>query len=233
MRLPVIGSLLALALLALSGLGARVELWSFGAGFLTLRIAFWIGLASAALALGLMLRQRRAERPLVAAIIVGCTVAFVPWNQLRLAKLLPFIHDVSTDTVDPPRFEAVLPLRAGARNSAEYGGDSIAARQRLGYPDLATVQLTDAPDAAFHRVRLAAESMGWEIVAVDSVAGRIEATATTFWFGFKDDVVIRVRPAPTGGSALDMRSLSRVGGSDVGANAARIRAFLATVRRSG
>jgi uncharacterized protein (DUF1499 family) len=67
--------------------------------------------------------------------------------------------------------------------------------------------------------------MGWEIAEADAAAGRIEATDTTFWFGFKDDVVIRIRPAEDGGSIVDIRSKSRVGMSDVGANAARIRAF--------
>jgi uncharacterized protein (DUF1499 family) len=70
--------------------------------------------------------------------------------------------------------------------------------------------------------------MGWELVASDSAAGRIEATATTPWFGFKDDVVVRVRPDGSG-SRIDVRSVSRVGKSDVGANAKRIRTYLADI----
>jgi uncharacterized protein (DUF1499 family) len=81
---------------------------------------------------------------------------------------------------------------------------------------------------AFRRAADAARAMGWEMVAADSAAGRVEATATTRWFGFKDDVVVRVRPDGAG-SRIDVRSVSRVGGSDVGANAARIRAYLARV----
>jgi uncharacterized protein (DUF1499 family) len=80
------------------------------------------------------------------------------------------------------------------------------------------------PGAAFHVALATARDMGWAIVAADSSAGRIEATATTTWFGFKDDVVIRIEPDPKG-SRVDIRSESRVGGSDVGTNAARIQAY--------
>ena len=73
--------------------------------------------------------------------------------------------------------------------------------------------------------------MGWDLVASDPASGRIEATDTTFWFGFKDDIVIRVAAAP-GGSRVDIRSLSRVGVSDVGTNAARIRKYLTALRSS-
>jgi len=74
--------------------------------------------------------------------------------------------------------------------------------------------------------------MGGELVASDPVAGRIEATDTTFWFGFKDDIVVRVAPAP-GGSRVDVRSTSRVGLSDVGTNAARIRKYLRALQSTG
>ena len=72
--------------------------------------------------------------------------------------------------------------------------------------------------------------MGWQIVDANAREGRIEATATTFWFGFKDDVVVRIVPAP-GGSRVDVRSVSRVGVSDVGANAKRVRDFLQKLAR--
>jgi uncharacterized protein (DUF1499 family) len=138
---------------------------------------------------------------------------------------VPPIHDVTTDTEHPPQFVAVLPLRAGALNPVEYGGPDVAAKQHKGYADIAPLSLTLAPNRAFDRALAVARTMGWEMVASDPAAGRIEATDTTFWFGFKDDVVIRVTPAP-GGSRVDVRSLSRVGGGDIGANAARIRQYL-------
>lgn len=145
-------------------------------------------------------------------------------------RSLPHIHDITTDTADPPEFVAVLPLRADAPNPPEYAGEEIAVQQRAAYPDIQPLRLPLAPVQAFERALATADSQGWHIVAAALPEGRIEATATTFWFGFKDDVVIRVTP-DNGGSRIDMRSKSRVGGSDVGANAARIRAFFADLER--
>jgi uncharacterized protein (DUF1499 family) len=126
-------------------------------------------------------------------------------------------------------FVAVRALRVGAANPIEYGGAEIAAEQHRGYPDIAPVLLTVPPDQAFDRALRSARSMGWDVVASDPAAGRIEATDTTFWFGFTDDIAIRVTPAP-GGSRVDLRSVSRVGLSDVGTNAARIRKFTASLK---
>lgn len=149
----------------------------------------------------------------------------------RMGTPAPPIHDITTDTQDPPQYVAVLSLRADAPNTTEYGGARVAAQQREAYPDLQPAILNVQPSQAFERALATAREMGWDIVAADTGAGRIEATDTTFWFGFKDDVVIRVRPA-NGGSRVDVRSLSRVGVGDVGTNAKRIRAFLAGLTRA-
>lgn len=149
----------------------------------------------------------------------------------RLTGGAPPIHDITTDTNDPPPFVDILPLRAGARNSAVYGGARVAALQEAAYPDIAPVDLVIVPAAAFAKALATAEAMGWALVAADSSAGRIEATATTRFFRFRDDVVIRIRPRD-GGSRLDIRSVSRFGGSDLGKNASRIRAFLVRLRES-
>ena len=128
-------------------------------------------------------------------------------------------------TENPPPFVAVLEQRKGASNPVEYGGPEIAAKQRAAYPDVRPVTLADPPARAYERALEAARGQGWEIVAAVPAEGRIEATDTTRWFGFKDDVVVRVKPEGTG-SRVDVRSLSRVGRSDVGKNANRIRAYL-------
>lgn len=140
----------------------------------------------------------------------------------------PRINDVTSDTDDPPQFVAVLPLRDGA-NSATYGGPRVAAMQHAGYPDIVPLDLALAPADAFAKARAAADAMGWALVAADSATGRIEATATTRWMRFKDDVVIRIRPH-TGGSRVDVRSVSRIGRSDLGTNARRIREFVGRLR---
>ena len=142
---------------------------------------------------------------------------------------MPRIHDISTDTVNPPLFVAVLPLRKGAENVASYGGKEIAVLQQKGYPDIKPLELAVPPQVAFARALDTAERMGWAMVASDPAAGRIEATDTTLWYGFKDDIVIRVTPSGSG-SRIDVRSVSRVGRSDVGTNAQRIRKYLAKLK---
>jgi uncharacterized protein (DUF1499 family) len=136
------------------------------------------------------------------------------------------IHDITTDPENPPGFVSVLPLRKDAPNSATYGGPEIAAQQRAAYPDIRPLVSDLPPARAFERALSVAQRMGWSIVDDNAAEGRIEATATTRWFGFKDDVVLRIVPAAGNGSRIDIRSVSRVGRSDVGTNARRIRTFL-------
>ena len=149
----------------------------------------------------------------------------------KLAGGAPPIHDITTDTNDPPLFVDILPLRAGARNSAVYGGSRIAALQHAAYADIIPADLVMAPAEVFAKALATARAMGWAVVATDSSAGRIEATATTRVLRFRDDVVIRIRPRD-GGSRLDIRSVSRFGGSDLGKNASRIREFMARLRET-
>jgi hypothetical protein len=228
-------SLLAALLLLAAGPGTRMELWEFRTGFVLMRWAALIGLAGAALALVMLIvprTRRNARAGLLVALVLGLGVAFVPWNGMRQARAVPPIHDITTDTRRPPEFVAILPLRAEAANPATYGGPELAQAQLAAYPDLRAHRIDDAPAQAFERALQTARAMGWEIVAADPATGRIEATDTTFWFGFKDDVVIRVEADGTG-SRIDMRSVSRVGKSDVGTNARRIRAYLQALGAQG
>jgi uncharacterized protein (DUF1499 family) len=172
-------------------------------------------------------RPKDARRGFVLAgisLLLGVAVIAVPL-RFRLGPTTPPIHDVTTDTQNPPEYVAVLPLRANAPNKTAYGGERVASQQRAAYPDLQPLMLNVPPPQAFERALATVREMGWDLVAADATAGLIEATDTTFWFGFKDDVVIRVRPAD-GGSRVDVRSLSRVGVGDAGTNAKRIRAYL-------
>lgn len=218
-------------LLLVAGPGTRLGIWEYGTGFLLMRIAFFAGLAAAVVAILLLIvpKTRQGQAGLLtAALVIGLATAWVPWSGYRTAMSLPFIHDITTDTDNPPRFDAIVPLRADAPNPAAYPGDEVAEQQREAYPDIRTLEFPQSADATFSDALEVAKDMGWEIVAAVPQAGRIEATATTFWFGFKDDVVIRVEPAGEG-SRLDIRSKSRVGRSDVGKNAERIREFSAAV----
>jgi uncharacterized protein (DUF1499 family) len=151
---------------------------------------------------------------------------------MQQARSVPPIHDITTDTLDPPEFIAIRPLRADAPNPPEYAGEVVARQQQEAYPDIRPYRLDVGAENAFEQALAAARKMGWEIVVADPAAGRIEATATTFWYGFKDDVVVRISE-DNGGSVIDVRSKSRVGRSDVGANAARIRAYLEVLKTAG
>lgn len=226
-RLPVLVAILALVLLLVSGPGTRLDLWHFRTGFTLMTWATFLGLGAAALSILLLLipRTRRGHaKTLVFGTVLGLAAAAMPLLGAYTAKTVPFIHDISTDTARPPEFVAILPLRADAPNPATYGGPEVAAAQQSGYPDISTQRLDMVSDDAFARAEKVARDMGWEIVAADAARGRIEATDTTFWYGFKDDIVIRIE-AEGAGSRIDIRSVSRVGKSDVGKNAARIRTF--------
>ncbi len=231
-RLVLLIAVVAAVFLLIAGPGARMEWWDFRTGFKLMKWATFTGIGAAVLALiGLLVpRVRRSGvASLVIALVIGLVVAYVPWQGMRTAKSVPPIHDISTDTEEPPVFVEILPLRADASNPSEYAGAEVAAQQRVAYADLQPLRLDVGVDAAFDRALAAAESMGWDMVASDKASGRIEATDTTFWFGFKDDVVVRVR-GDADASVIDVRSVSRVGQSDVGKNAQRIGAYLAKIK---
>jgi uncharacterized protein (DUF1499 family) len=226
-----------IALLAmLAGPLYRAGMIGLGAAFSSVFFGYWLGLLAAlfgvvALLLALFAQPRRYLVRALIAIVLG-VIAFVPPMLFKhKAGSVPAIHDITTDTANPPPFQTLLAQRADAPNSAVYGGAEVAAKQQAAYPDIQPLQF-DAPPATVFKAALdSAKSMGWAIAAQVPDEGRIEATATTFWFGFKDDVVIRLRPE-AGGTRVDVRSESRVGGSDVGANAARIRAYSRKLREA-
>ena len=161
----------------------------------------------------------------VGAVVASAVTGLLPVILVLPGLTAPAIHDITTDTSTPPQFDAIVALRADEPNSLEYGGSDIATMQHEGYPDLETLVVALPPAQVVEQARDVATAMGWEIVAADGPAGRLEASDTTFWFGFTDDIVLRAR-AVTGGTEVDVRSVSRVGVSDLGANARRIRMFL-------
>jgi uncharacterized protein (DUF1499 family) len=227
-RIALVLAVVALLAVALPGPGNRLGVWGFRTGLRLMSYGAYAALAAAALALvGLLMGGARRLSAL--ALVIGLASFGGPYALRRVAQSVPPIHDISTDTANPPIFVAVLARRTGASNAVEYGGDAIAAQQRAAYPDVQPLQLPSPPPQAFERALAAARAMGWEIVDAQPAEGRLEATATTPWFGFKDDVVVRIRPHG-GGSVVDVRSLSRVGRSDLGANAKRIRAYLERLR---
>lgn len=232
--LPSMGLLFAVVggvLVLVPGPGYRWQVLGLGTAFTLLRWGAFVGLAGALVSLLALLRAFTGIRRQTVAVLfawVGLalgTASFgLPWVLLQQAHRVPPIHDITTDTMQPPAFHAILPLRGGASNPVTYGGPAIAREQHRAYPDIKPLQLYVSPQQAFAAALEVAKGMGWQIVAAEPQVQRIEATATTFWFGFKDDVVIRIR-AVGSGARVDIRSDSRVGVSDLGKNAERIRRF--------
>lgn len=213
----------------LAGFGYRWDWWHFGTGIQILRWSATTDLAAVALTLVAVILcwaygTRRALAASGAGLALSLIVVGPPLYYWRVAGQVPPIHDISTDTDNPPRYAAVLALRKSAENPTDYRAD-VAAQQKKGYPDIAPAMLDAPPAEAFARAERAARAVGWEIVAAAPADLRIEATDTTLLFGFKDDIVIRIAAAGSG-SRVDVRSQSRVGKSDLGVNANRIRKFL-------
>jgi uncharacterized protein (DUF1499 family) len=218
----------ALLLLVAAGPLYRVGL-PLPNAFALLRWGAFAGIAGVVLSLAVAAwayrRGARGQMALAAVAFAAALVAAgIPLGWMRAAQSVPPIHDISTDLENPPTFEAVVPLRADAPNTLERP-PIVTQQQREGYPDLAPMTLPQPLPAAFDRALAAAQQAGWEIVTADKSTGRIEATDTTRWFGFKDDVVVRLTPWGAG-TRVDVRSVSRVGRSDVGTNARRIERYL-------
>ena len=235
----IIGAGLIVAVLA--GPLHRLGFASPQIALLTLATGFVVLSLGALLAIGGLVAALACATPIprgatVLALVVALAVVGYLLSWVAQARAVPPIHDVSTDLESPPEFVAVREIRNRLQdvNPPEYsrqvpgpGGTmlDVPVLQRQGYPDIRPLELPVSPDGTLARARQVAETLGWEIVAVDPSEGRLEATDTTAFFGFKDDIVVRVT-AIDGGSRVDVRSKSRVGLNDMGANAKRIREFM-------
>jgi uncharacterized protein (DUF1499 family) len=221
-----------LALLGAAGPAYRVGV-PLGSAFSMVRWAASIALGGAVLSLVAVFWSRRKGRtgPAVVAglaVLLGLLTAAVGYGWLRQAQAAPALHDVTTDLENPPAFEALAARRPGDSNPLTRSRE-VDQLQRQHYADLAPVTLSQPQRLVFERARLVAENQGWTIVTSDQDSGRLEATDTTWWFGFTDDVVVRLTPWGTG-TRVDVRSASRYGATDTGTNARRIRRFLAALQ---
>lgn len=225
-----------------AGLGSGWGLWEFGFGFQLLMIAFGAGLLAVfgGLFAGWWAKRkgRKAARPLRwAGMVLGGALALWLLSFVYTARSVPAIHDISTDLADPPQFR-MLAVRAdnldqipGEDDPEMKGMNPLqrwAAIHGKAYGDIRSVRIAMPVAEVIAKAERLAKVRGWEIAVADPIEGRMEATDTTRFFRFKDDVVIRVRPTEDGtGSIVDMRSISRVGVSDLGVNAKRVRSFIA------
>lgn len=229
--------------------------WQFSLGVLIIqwgpRLIIGVLVLAAVILLATLIRAPRTgwRAALVAVLIPLSALGYLGWVRGQ-AEGIPPIHDISTRPGDPPVFSPdlmadrsrspdanpVVSLTVPISSLEKYQGDRFAdmADRTLGqiaaeaYPEVTPLTTPATPAVAWAAARAEIEARGWTIVSEDAVAGTLDATATTFWFGFKDDVAVRVRPDGAG-AVIDVRSTSRVGLSDLGANAARIEAYLEAV----
>ena len=226
-------SSLAILLVALPGPLYKFGILELGPAFSGLRYGVYVGIAALVLLLIQVIFMRKniswasaGVSALLAIVAVG-----LPMSIMSKAKSVPPIHDISTDLINPPKFVAIVALRADAPNPVEYAGDETAKQQREAYPELTTQKYAQNTDQLFDAAQAAVKSLDWERVNADKSLGIIEATDTTGWFGFKDDVVVRIRTTGEE-SFLDVRSKSRVGKSDLGKNAERIHTLINEINKN-
>lgn len=199
--------------------------------FNMLRIGALLGISGAGFTIFFILWQRPQGASLAViatSAVLGIVAFYIPYRQMLLAQRLPAIHDITTDVEDPPAFVTIARLRAASQNPVTYDPET-AVLQRQAYPDIRTVLFGHETSVVFAAALRAIDALGWRLAEANDEQGRIEATVTSRWFALKDDVVIRLRPAAGGATEFDMRSKSRIGMSDAGANAQHIRRFIAAL----
>jgi uncharacterized protein (DUF1499 family) len=171
------------------------------------------------------------------AMLVSLALLAYPAYLGMKAYRLPWIYDITTDPIDPPRYEALARVRPRDANPVAYAGLYAAEQQRTAYPDIGPLGVSAAPLAAYDAALAIVNKRRWRVVEARTPQagrreGRIEAVARTPIMGFRDDVVVRVRPEGSDGSRIDVRSSSRYGQFDFGANASRIRSLLDDVEEA-
>ena len=221
-KLSVIAPALAVVGVALSYLGLVPPF----AGFVLMGLGLLAGIAGAIVgAIGAS--RGRAGQGFSAAVCAATVVAIL--LPAFSAGGLPRINDITTDVEDPPVFVHAGTLGPNVGRDMAYPGEEFARQQVPAYPNLSHVITADPPEVVFDRVRAALASLpGTEVTFEDRATGHIEGKSTSTIFRFVDDIVVRIRPFESG-SKIDVRSKSRDGKGDLGANAARIKALFAAL----
>jgi len=222
-------SLIALVGFPFAVLGFRFGLFGFGVSYkiigATLLLAAVVFLLGSLLSIVHLKSNPNSAKTAKLATILSLLPLAVIGSQIFTAKSLPQIHNISTDISNPPAFDKIVALRGQNSNPLEYKATDLAELQKAAYPNVKTLLVDDSPEQAYQKSAKIVSQLGWQQVNADSAKGIIEATQTTLLWGFKDDVVIRIE-SQGNKTAIDLRSVSRIGRSDLGANAKRISAFL-------
>ena len=220
-------SLSAFLLVALPGPLYKYGVVDLGTAFMGFKFGVFAGIAALILLVLQILFKRKTVTlgSTIMALLLSIIAIAIPLSMLNKGRSVPPIHDISTDLVNPPEFVAIAPLRADAPNPVEYAGVEAATQQRAAYPELQTLNYPQSKSELVEATKQVINNLGWQLVNIDANQGIVEATDRTMWFGFKDDVIVRI--TDNGSKRLvDIRSKSRVGGSDLGKNAERIHGFI-------
>jgi len=238
-------SLLSLFLVCAGALSFRLGLLPFAISFTTFGLAL-VACAVLAMTAGALMARRLARKQPLGKLPLCLVLCLLPvalvLNQVGLAGFqAPPIHDISTDLIDPPVFVFAQAERGPGENTLEHGGEALAEQQRAGYPQLAPLPLSASKADIWTAVEAVISANHWRVLGADKSRGQIEVVITTQLMGFSDDMVIRIRAetlietaADSAGQVkppvaeswlVDARSVSRLGVSDLGANASRIDAF--------
>lgn len=220
-------SLSAFLLVALPGPLYKYGVVDLGTAFTGFKFGVFAGIATLILLVLQILFKRKTVTfgSTIMALLLSTIAIAIPLSMLNEGKSVPPIHDISTDLVSPPEFVVMAPLRADAPNPVEYAGVEAATQQRAAYPELQTLNYPQSKSELVEATKQVIDHLGWQLVNIDADQGIVEATDRTMWFGFKDDVIVRI--TDNGSKRLvDIRSKSRVGGSDLGKNAERIHGFI-------
>ncbi len=245
-RLTLLLGVACVAMALIGAIGAGEGWWAKMDGMAALRYAFFIGIAALLIGLYTVLRYLKAGKRIILVALLGMLLAggYVGYigTQISKARSLPMIHDITTDLENPPAF-AVLELRKDnlqnmpGHKDPEFRG--MDARERWmkmhqnAYGDIQTLTLQAPTDEVFAKAEALIKQGGWEIATADAAEGRIEATDTVALLKFKDDVVLRIVSGEKEGETIvDIRSVSRIGLSDLGVNAKRVRELLADLKVS-
>lgn len=227
------GSVIAFLIVFVAATLARFDIIDKLTGFIPFAMA--LNPARALVVIGVLglifavVRKVRLSKKLLAGTALSAAIAIAIYTMLIIpAGKVPPIHDITTRPDNPPQFTA---LDVDELSTGPFSAEEWRAFHDGAYSDVQPIVISAPPEEVLASAQALAEDRGWEIASYDAEAGRLEATATAGYVRFYDDVIIEVTPIADGSTRVDMRSVSRVGVSDVGYNAARIRDFLADMPR--
>ena len=223
-------SVFTFLILPLTVLGYRLGLYQFSVALILLALSLFASAIIFLMSLFISLKQRSSNQAnsqqARLAMYSSLVLLLFLGSQVVTARSYPMIHNISTDMIDPPLFTEIVALRGNNSNPHVYNAQEIGEIQKKAYPNIATLTVNDSRDDAFNKSLLIAQRLGWDIVSKDQQAGIIEASQTTKLWAFTDDVVIRIS-TNNRQTDIDLHSVSRVGRTDLGANAKRIENFYA------